>query len=346
MTPDTLGIDRTFRGVGRIKKATGTANPAVRRKISKMLTALHDDGRLDILRAIRDGDVSMLEVYDAYQRKTLAALPVGGTARKLVDAFTKWRDELRSPDDYSAHHIRAMVSTITHLGSVRENAMVSDLPAVLESLRKTLGRRAPRSFNLTRSHAMAFVRKTLKRSHPLWLAVAAVEPCKVTAKKTRNPLSVEQMRNFFPSPLADPVDAVAWTMALTGMGPGEMWGKWYVTPTSVHIAGTKREGRVRDVPNVGVPYLPSMHPKTFSDKLSERTNGKVAPYDLRRTYATWLEGAGIPRTRRRLYMGHGARDVTDLYEAHQVQQFLREDGEKLAAFAGTAVPKKRLEIAK
>jgi len=90
-----------------------------------------------------------------------------------------------------------------------------------------------------------------------------------------------------------------------------------------------------------------MHSKTFSNKLKERTNGQLAPYDLRRTYANWLEGAGIPRTRRRLYMGHGARDVTDLYETHQVLQFLREDAAKLADFIGAPLPlKPRLEIAK
>lgn len=346
MTPDTLGIDRTFRGVGRIKKATGTSNKAVQRKMSKMLTALHDDGRLDILRAIRDGDVSMLEVYDAYQRKTLAALPVGGTARSLVEAFRDWRDGLRVPDDYSADHVRTMETTLRHLTGARPKAMLADLPAVLEQLRDTLGKRAPRSFNLTRSHCMAFVRATLKRSHPLWLGVAAVERRKVKPTKPKRPLSVEQMRNYFPSPATDKLDAIAWTMATTGMHAKELWGKWETRAASVLVLGTKRRGRRREVPLVLAPATPAMHSQNFAKGLRIRTNKGCTPYDFRRTYANWLEAAGIPRTRRRLYLGHGAKDVTDLYEVHEVQQFLTEDAEKLRAFVGAPPSKPRLEIAK
>ena len=347
MTPDTLHIDRTFRGVGRIKKATGTSNPIVRKKISRMLTALHEDGRLDILRAIRDGHVVLLEVWDAYQRKTLAKLPVAGTARKLSDAFEAWRDQLRVPDDYSADHVRTMETTLRHLKHARDGAMVADLPAVLEQLRDTLGKTAPRSFNLTRSHCMAFVRHTLKRSHPLWLAVSAVEPRKVVPSKPKRPLSVEQMQNFFPAPDTDPLDAIAWTMAATGMHAKELWGAWHVVPLGVRIDGTKRDGRRREVPLARTPAKPTMHPRTFANKLGERTGKQVSPYDLRRTYANWLESAGIPRTRRRLYMGHGARDVTDLYEVHEVHAFLREDAAKLRALLGLPpLTAHRLELAK
>lgn len=113
----------------------------------------------------------------------------------------------------------------------------------------------------------------------------------------------------------DAVDAIAWSMATTGMGGGEYWGRWSVRSDRVHIEGTKRVGRVRDVPLALRPTVPRMHRRTFEDKVRERTN-ELTPYDLRRTYANWLEAAGIPRTRRRLYLGHGTGDVTDLYEAH------------------------------
>ena len=77
-----------------------------------------------------------------------------------------------------------------------------------------------------------------------------------------------------------------------------------------------------------------MHRRTLEDKLRERTNRSIVAYDLRRTYANWLESAGIPRTRRRLYMGHGGADVTDLYEQHEVKSFLVEDSAKISAFLG------------
>lgn len=70
------------------------------------------------------------------------------------------------------------------------------------------------------------------------------------------------------------------------------------------------------------------------------TARSATPYDLRRTYANWLEAAGVMRTRRKLYLGHSAGDTTGLYELHEVNDFLAADGAKLREFAGleTAAP--------
>ncbi len=58
------------------------------------------------------------------------------------------------------------------------------------------------------------------------------------------------------------------------------------------------------------------------------------PYDLRATFARWMQEAEIPRTRRRLYLGHGQADVTDSYEAYEVTAFLRADGLRLRRLLG------------
>jgi hypothetical protein len=43
----------------------------------------------------------------------------------------------------------------------------------------------------------------------------------------------------------------------------------------------------------------------------------------------------VPRTRRKLYLGHGAGDVTGLYELHEVTAHLSpRTGLKLRAFLG------------
>lgn len=334
MVPATLMIDRRFRGVGRIKKASGTKVKAVLNRLNRMLDALYSDGRLDILRLIRDGKLTLLEVNDAYQRRTLDQLPTGATIAPLVKTMTAWVDGLIVPRDASADHVRTIKTTIRYLDSFSRNATLAELPVLLEALREHVGRDHPRSFNLARSHAMAFVRSTLKRNHPLWAACAAVEPRKLPKAAKRHPLNPIELRNWFPSPATDPLDAVAWAMATTGMHQKEYWGRWAVKGDHIRIHGTKRGGRDRAVPLVLLPSPPPWrHPRTFEDKLRERTKA-FTPYDLRRTYANWLEAAGIPRTRRRLYMGHGAADVTDLYERHEVAAFLAEDGAKLRAFLG------------
>ncbi len=346
MTPTSLIIDREFKGVGRIKKATGTMRPDVRKRQSRMLTVLYEDGRLDILRAIRDGDLTLAEVHAAYQRKELDKLPTADTVKPLAVAMKAWIDGLIVPREASKKHKESLETSRRYFERHKKNAPIADLPTILDALRATLGKQHPRSFNLARAAALAFVRATLKKSHPLWLAVAAVEVCKLGEGRAHSPLSPEQMRAWFPAPATDPVDAIAWGMATTGMGAGEYWGRWSVESDRVHIAGTKRKGRVRDVPLVRAPAVPSMHRRTFEDKVRERVPA-ITVYDLRRTFANWLEAAGIPRTRRKLYLGHGAGDVTGLYELHEVRAFLATDAVSMKAYLGLPDgPARKLEVAR
>ena len=154
----------------------------------------------------------------------------------------------------------------------------------------------------------------------------------MTPQRTKHPLTPDELRaiaNNLHVRLAD----MLWTMALTGMGPTEYWSlTWKQLPDRIHIEGTKRTGRVRDVPRVMSMASPAIEYAAFRRHLRDASDSQVAPYDLRRSYANWLESAGIPRTRRKLYMGHGATDITSLYEWHEVTAFLVEDAAKLRAY--------------
>lgn len=330
MTPETLRIDRRFKGVGRLNRASGTTNPAIKRKIDRMLTALYDEARIDILRALRDGHVSFMQVYDAHRRRALHELPVGETMPELAAAMESWIE--RSAAEYSSEHLEALETSRRYFKKHEATAQIADLPRLLDELRATLGAKHPRSFNMARTSALAFVRAMMKRSHPLWIACSAVEPKKLPKRVTRSTLTPDAMRGFFPDPESDVIDAIAWGMVTTGMGQKEYWGKWETRADRIHVRGTKRAGRLRDIPLARRPAVPRLSRDRFEKRFRARIGGQFTPYDLRRTYSQWLEAAGVPRTRRRLYMGHGARDVTDLYEQHEVTTFLVEDAGKLAAY--------------
>jgi integrase len=342
MTPITLVIDRTFRGLGRIKKATGTTSPVVARKLSEMLTELHEDGRLDILRAIRDGRLTLLEVYDAKRRRKLGELVTDATARPLADAMKAWIKKLEAGVDYSEEHIVSLGQSLKKLTDENLTGMkapkVADLPAVLEALRDTLGKTSPRSFNLARHNASSYVRANFKRSNPLWSAIGAVEPRKVPKPAARPDLTVEWMRNMFPNPESDKLDACAWALALTGMGPKEYWGRWDIRTDRVRVSGTKREARVRDVPLIQPIAVPQLSREAFRQRLEHRTKKRVTPYDFRRTFARWMERAGVMRSRRKYYMGHSAGDVTALYEASEIDAYLVSDAALMRKYLGLPEP--------
>ena len=154
----------------------------------------------------------------------------------------------------------------------------------------------------------------------------------MTPQRTKHPLTPDEVREIA-SKLHPRYGQMVWAMALTGMGPEEYWSlRWHQYADRVHIVGTKRAGRVRDVPCAHSVTPPSIMYAAFRRYLREASEGRATPYDLRRTYANWLESAGVPRTRRRLYMGHGTKDVTDLYEFHEITAFLKEDAERLKSY--------------
>ena len=335
MSPSSLIVDRRFRGVGRIKKASGTTSKAVLRRLNRMLTALFDEGRLDLLRAVRDGQITPLALLDAYQRKSLDRLPTAGLAKPLASAWLEWV----LARDYSIEHKRSLVQSLRHLLNAKvaspfdgtsldeltkglPRKSVGDIPALLAAARKRL-KDHPRSFSLARSACQAFAREHFKRSSALWRDISDVEPMTTKPQRVKRPQTVAGIVAICAT-VDEATAAAIWSMVTTGMGPKEYWGRWERKPHGIEIHGTKREARDRIVPDMGRCTRPAISRQAFEDRLVD-AGAAITPYDCRRSFANWMETVGIIRARRRIYMGHGAKDVTDLYEWHQVLEFLATD---------------------
>jgi hypothetical protein len=67
----TYRLDRVFPGVGRIAVASGATTATEFHKRDALLTRLYDQGRLELLRAIRTGLYTPTEVYAADREKRL-----------------------------------------------------------------------------------------------------------------------------------------------------------------------------------------------------------------------------------------------------------------------------------
>lgn len=321
-------LDRRFRHIGRIRRSSGTTHLPTFRRINEMLTTLHGMGRLDLLRAVRDGHLAPLQVWDAYRVGALERLPSADTLADLTIALEDFVEHVTA----GVRHRASLKSSVKHLsGAAKKGAAIADLPDVLRALRESLAAH-PRAFNLARSAAQAFARERFGRRSTLWLEVSNVNVLEELGRQRGRPVEPKELEKLCGA-LAPDVAAMAWTMATTGMGPAEYWerlgGWWKDEGSHIRVHGTKREGRDRSVPRVRPPARPVCWEGKFRDLLAEASRGEIQPYDLRRTFAHWMELARIPRTRRRLYMGHGKRDVTDLYEFHEVQAFLADDGAAL-----------------
>jgi integrase len=385
----SLVVDKRYPELGRLKRATGTTDPTIYKLYVAMLDTLYASGRLDILRALKDRRVTFAEVWEVYRPMKdrpadLNRLPSVETVRKLfvveapagVDpltlvgtrdddgAFSLW---LRGLDcgDFHRNAVAVHARQLARVAPSLLGATVADVPTLVQKCRaRALAARPQRRrmFNGVRTSAITFLKAMVGRAHPLYGAALEVERLKETRKKGRpmEPAEARALRDALNAVTPGAGDAV-WAMCCTGMGPKEYWQTpWTVTVDRVRIHGTKREGRVRDVPLVDAAAVaggPRSAQKTVIHRLYQISHGAQASggtrrgvrrpspfptawpvahtaYDGRRTFSHWMAEAGIERARRISYMGHGSVDMTDLYERHQVETHLRRDAEKLRRYLG------------
>lgn len=353
-------IDRRIPGIGRIRVNSGLPDGPQWRAMNDMVTLLarDADGRA-LLREVYEDRLKIDVLWSHYRVKSLHLIPLGLAGTPLVAALSEWREGTYKRKECSGDTYRVRKELVDKVRQVKPTGIVADLPDAVRVLRVQM--KGARQFNILRSYALAFARDTLGKTSTVYQAIASVttRPTKRTVKKhPLTPAEVLQIAAAFDTVRAAriasstakrgvrPIEATGTdtiVMALTGMNPKEYAGTWIAAADRVRISGTKREGRVRDIPKAFPSALwphnklaaPSVGQKNYWRWFREATQvaGIAAtPYDLRRTFANWMESAGIPRARRRLFLGHSAADITDLYEQHEVTRYLIEDGAKLRAW--------------
>jgi integrase len=334
----SLPIDLQFRGVGRLHLRSGTTKRQVRDSMKAMLRTLYQMGRQDVLRDLKANRISVMALYERYRHGSLHELPTGELMRPLGATWTEW---------LVGHEIAESTrkdyqSAWTRLGAAEE-ATFTDLPALLAVHRRaSLGVR-PRTFNKDRAAIMAFVNAELGDAH--WLALACKRIALLKIGKERklpfHPLTVEEAKALA-AKLERHHARTLWAFCLTGMRPEEMFEEhgnaWSMEDTGIRIHGTKSPAADRIVPRIGILVKPDTGRLAFYRALRGASGETVAPYDLRRTYARWLDLARIPQFRQDYYMAHGPRDLNALYKRmREVSVALQEDAAALEGLVGEPV---------
>jgi hypothetical protein len=326
----TLPIDLQFKGVGRLHLRSGTRKKQVRDAMMAMLRQLYPL-RVDVLRDIKTGTVTVQEVYERYRLGRLDQLPTGFLMRPLKTAWNDWLDQKEIGHYTERDYRNALCRLLSH----NPQATVADLPASMKAHRQASRGKRPRSFNKDRSAALSFLSSALGAHHWLYGEVARSAVLKIpkAVKLPTNSLTVDQAKA-----LAEKIPPrhlfSFWGMALTGMRPEEwfeQWDcKWTVDGDGIRIEGTKRAASDRRVPKVGEIVKPVTGRLAFYRALRKASKDTVAPYDLRRSYSVWLELAGIPTYRQDYYMAHGPKDMNALYKRQrECLPHLKDDAESL-----------------
>lgn len=312
----TFVLDRQFRGVGRVRRASGTTNRRQFTALNAMLSELYQRGRLDVLASIAAGRLTPMEVWGLRQQHGLDGIPKPEAAIGL-EKLVEWAEGFRCSDKHRENidsAVRALV------GEAEEAERVGNLPDILRRYR---AHAKPRMFNVVRAAAQAALRDLFGKRHEFYLALCDVPPLPYRAERVQ-PAGVGDVES-----LPEALRSMAYSMLLTGMGPGEYWGKWSQQIDRVLVFGTKTDHRERLVPKVADVTLPTVHKRTFGDAFKAAT-GKT-PYALRHGYRHLLEAAGVPDSRAEMYMGHDPRTVKFTYLWHEVEPHLLADARLIKA---------------
>lgn len=324
----TLLIDLRLGKLGRYKRASGTTDPRLHADVVRTIRLLRDQypPRWEVLALLMRGELSPLELHDAFVRGQVDRLPTADDLRPIDGVARRWLAGL----DLSPVTIRGYAGRLATLPV----GTLGDLPRLLDAARTTAlacGKR--RTFNqlFTACHQMLV--QTLGARHRLVEQVERLIPLRVT-RRPGNPQTPLEVRT-----LADALHehgAIIWALALSGMRRSEYFnGRWRLLPDRINIQGTKSVAARRDVPRVYPISEPTCIYDHFVKLLRKATKGHVRPHDLRYTYFRWLEDAGVSRERANYYAGHATQNVSEMYRRGRgYAEHLETDAERLRTWLG------------
>lgn len=331
----TIPIDRSFKPVGRIRTVSGTTDEDVYRRMMDTLDDIYDAGNLATLEALRDGSVTMMEVYSNAINKGVTNQMTVNLDRPLMETINDW---------LPTHDIKASTrkSYGNHLALLYKfcsaNDTVRDLPKRLDIYRKSASKRGTgTTFNRVRAVVMAFARAVYRNSSSLYLSIKQVPalPNSQRGKSTIHALAVADIVAFTEG-MYEKAATMVWAICLSGFRLGELLEEndttWETKQDHLmvykHNPGHGNKGYTRMVMLPFPLEKPSLGERQFRrylDTARQATGLKATSHTFRKCFTHWMELSGIPRTRRKAYLGHGNTDITDIYERHEVERYLRDD---------------------
>lgn len=352
MTPRRMGgkeswsyaFDRTFKGVGRIQAKAWTRKRAVFNRRDALLCQLYEDGRLDLLTAIRAGRLTIVQIEAARRSKTLGMLDAtGSTAVPLWPAVeaalsrqakTTVRLDVPMPRNSTVNGYRKSLRALRESGALGDSPVVGDLLRVDWAALEAAWGRSPASWNqvvraLSRFGTLHFG----SRAHDA--VVRLMDALKATAR-TEVPREPDVTQAAFWDALAR-VKAeyrpALCVLTMTGIRKGELEQltrddllpitrtvqvvKKTKTETSKRLIGVPPETWQWVLAAVPLPVSMDTIGRAWSRACRETGMGRVTLHDLRHCFGQWAVDAGVDEGAVQKTMGHKTRHQTAIYTARK-----------------------------
>ncbi|MHC4388737.1 MAG: hypothetical protein ACYSX1_09025 [Planctomycetota bacterium] len=323
----TYRIDKRYKGIGRIQRASGTTDKKTFNGILAMLTQLHQTAKFDVLKEIQAGVITPLEAYAHWRDGKLDYLPSAKTLQLVDPTVIKFIEQHYKIPTTRRAYLFAVQRFVATMG----NHPIQHLPQKIKLYRrKCQDADVEATFNRLRIVIKAYLSDTFTRKSALWVAATEIGTLSYE-EKTTEPLTVPYF-NSLETLLPDPYFAMVKTMCLTGMGWSEFAGKWRIESDRVWIHGARKKGkgkrRTRVVPLIDRNLSrPTKHVQSLRKAL-KKIDPSLHVYRFRHTFQHWLERSRLIPSHIKFYMGHS--DST--YSKHDIEPFLKEDAEAIRAY--------------
>lgn len=324
-------IDRRFQGVGRIRMSSGTRSKRVFRKLDSLLTELYEDGRLEVLRAIRDGRVSLREVYDAKRRGVLTYEPT-----ELVLRRPLWREvgawlEDAAPTEATRKRYEVSFRSLRATGVLEAGARVHDLARVDWPALRAGWDASGADWNRMRAAVSRFLSVRLgDKWHPFRRRLMDAIPRARERKRHAPDLDVETFWRLVDA-TPEHVRAAYVALMATGMRIGEYLAlePHHLRPhtRTVEVPGTKTEesARVVELSPAAWEWLERAVPPPLGYKWTRVHFKRAAEevglpdlrlHDLRHLHGHVLADAGLADSKIGTQLGHTSAQTTRRYTRH------------------------------
>lgn len=322
----SLRIDRRFKGAGRIALVTGTRDRKLFDAFDRMLTELHEEGRLEVLRAIKDRFYSIQQVYEARRNNRLGSLATDIKLQEpLWEAVEEWLPKSARAQS-SRERYKVSLQSLRRSGVLSDSATVADLRDVDW---RSLSQRwwaSPADWNRLRAAVSRFLTMLLRdKWHPFRRQLMQDFP-KLVEPEGRVPDLPPEVFWRIVNTIREEIRPAYICLAATGMRIGEYLRcrEENLLPhsTSVTVPSSKGpEAVIRVGPDawewvrraIPAPRQYKALYRSWKDACSAAGNPDLTIHDLRHCYGQWLVDAGQPESKVQHSMRHKDPSMTRRY---------------------------------
>ena len=317
-------------GVGRIARSSRTTDVKEFQRRNDILTKLAESAQIDVLRAFRDGQITIEQLVDADREQRLKSSDLLGMLalrRPLWDAIADTLPLMGASEQTRKRYQVSLDALHKKAGpELGDLANIRDLERVAwRELRERWGR-SPSDWNHLRRAISTFLSNLLgDKFHPFRRAVVNRIP--IAIERGRVPDVTPDVFWSIVKHVPKPYRASFVALAATGMRVGEYLActPFSLRPATFSIAvpGTKTASSAEDIavhPRLW-PYVVAAVPAPLKYKALRRhwraacttAEVDVRIHDLRHCYAQWAVNEGLPEAKVQTALRHKTAVTTRRY---------------------------------